>query len=548
MAIVLLVSNLEKTKPKAMKFIQGESRTQITLFPVSLDQSISYENDVRTIDMFVDSLSLEEFGFNMVFSENGRPCYHPWVLLKLYIYGYMNKIRSSRDLEKESKRNIEVMWLLQCLTPDHNTISNFRRDNSKAIKKVFRATVSIAKNFNLIGGKLLGGDSTKFRAQNSKKNNYNQAKVNRHLDYIDNKLDSYQKDLSQNDGDKELQKKIRAGMRKQDTRREHYKSIERQIKQTGQQQVSTSDTDSRQMIVRNNITEVAYNVQTTVDSKNNLPIDYKVTNNNDSKAMGNMLQRAKSILRSNDFTALYDKGYHTGSEFKTAHNLGVEVLVAVPGIPSSSQAPDPKYNVANFVYDTENDCYMCPEGEILTTTGTWLKGRNYRFKQYKTKACKKCAKSNLCTRSKKNGKLIQRSEYSHFIEKNKQKVENNKDIYRRRQTIVEHPFGTIKRQWGFSYIMTKQGIERAAADVGLIFIAYNIRRIINIVGYKAFRDYMQSILLYFLRIFKENGFIFSREKLKKTGLESFHLIDHYLLKYTYIGSLLLKNITFRKAF
>ena len=510
-----------------MKFIPGTNRKQINLFPVSLDESIEQDNEVRLIDLFVDILPLDKYGFKEDFSENGRPCYHPGVLLKLYIYGYMNKVRSSRGLEKECKRNIEVMWLLEQRQPDHNTISNFRRDNRKAISKVFRATVKIAKHFNLIGGKLIAGDSTKYRAQNSKKNNYNQSKINRHIEYIDKKLTAYNEELSKNDGDKERKLELKTQINKQEKHRDKYKKIEKKIRDSGQEQISTSDTDSRQMIIRNNITEVAYNIQTTVDSKNNLPIDYKVTNNNDSKAMGNMLQRAKSILRSNDFTALYDKGYHTGSEFKTAHNLGVEVLVAVPGIPSSSQAPDPKYNVANFVYDTENDCYMCPEGEILTTTGTWLKGRNYRFKQYKTRACKKCAKSHLCTRSKKNGKLIQRSEYSPFIEKNKQKIENNKDIYRRRQTIVEHPFGTIKRQWGFSYIMTKQGIERAAADVGLIFIAYNIRRIINIVGYKAFRDYMQSILLYFLRIFKEIGFIFSRDKLKKTGLESFHLIDHY---------------------
>ena len=478
-----------------MKFIAGTDRSQINLFPVSLDQSIEHDNEVRLIDLFVNSLPLDEYGFKVDFGENGRPGYHPSVLLKLFIYGYLNRVRSSRNLEKECKRNIEVMWLLEQRQPDHNTISNFRRDNKKAIKKVFRASVKLANNFDLIGGKLLAGDSTKLRAQNSKKNNYNQKKINRHLEYIDNKLASYHSELSQNDGDKEQQEKIKSEIKKHEKRKEHYNAIEQQIQETGQEQVSTSDTESRQMIVRNNITEVAYNVQSTVDAKHNIPIDYKVTNHNDSKAMGNMLQRAKSILRTNSFTALYDKGYHTGSEFKTAHELGIDVMVAVPGIPSSSQAPDPKYNVANFRYDQAKDCYICPEEEILTTTGTWLKGRNYKFKQYKTKACKQCAKSHLCTRSKQNGKLVQRSEYALYVEKNGRAVANKKDLYRKRQAIVEHPYGTIKRQWGFNYILTKQGIERAESDVGFMFIAYNLRRIINIMGIDALRKYLLGIAI-----------------------------------------------------
>ena len=160
-----------------MKYIQGQNRNQTCLFPVSLEDSIEFDNEVRLIDLFVDSLSLKDFGFKVVFVENGRPAYHPDNLLKLYIYGYLNKVRSSRDLEKECKRNIEVMWLLNCLKPDHNTISNFRRDNPKAINKVFRETVRLAKHFDLIGGKLIAGDSTKLRAQNSKKNNFNQKYI-----------------------------------------------------------------------------------------------------------------------------------------------------------------------------------------------------------------------------------------------------------------------------------------------------------------------------------------------------------------------------------
>jgi transposase len=478
-----------------MKFIQGHDRTQTHLFPVSLDQSIDPDNQARLIDLFVDSLPLDEFGFRTDFINNGRPAYQPSDLLRLYIYGYLNKIRSSRDLEKECKRNIEVMWLLKSLQPDHNTISNFRRDNPKAIKKVFRATVQIAKHFDLIGGKLIAGDSTKLRAQNSKKNNFNQKKIDRHIAYIDNKLDQYNQQLADQDGDNK--EKIKQEIDKHNKRKDDYRDIENQLKESGEAQISTSDPESRQMIIRNNITEVAYNVQTTVDAKYCIPIDYKVTNNNDSKAMGKMLRRAKSILRTNDVTALYDKGYHTGSELDIAERLGIEVLVAVPGIPRSSQAPDPEFNVRNFQYDYNSNFYTCPQGHILTTNGTWYQGGNCKFRQYKTPACKTCPLRAKCTRSIKNGKIIQRNEYIPAIERNRIRVEQKKDYYRRRQAIVEHPYGTIKRQWGFSYIMTKKSKQRAGGDVGLMFIAYNLRRMINILGKEALDKYLKEVVLIF---------------------------------------------------
>jgi len=257
-----------------MKYIQGQNRTQTYLFPVSLDDAVEADNEVRLIDVFVDCLALESIGFQIDHGENGRPAYHPGDLLKLFIYGYMNKIRSSRRLEKECKRNIEVMWLLGSLHPDHNTISNFRRDNPKAIRKVFRETVKIAKHFNLIGGKLIAGDNTKFRAQNSKKNNLNKKKIDRHLEYIENKLQEYHEALAQSDGDNT--EEIESEIEKQHQRAEGYREIENQLRESGEPQVSTSDPDSRQMIIRNNITEVAYNVQTTVDAKTKLLIDTRL--------------------------------------------------------------------------------------------------------------------------------------------------------------------------------------------------------------------------------------------------------------------------------
>jgi transposase len=516
-----------------MKFIQGQNRNQIHLFPVSLDESIDRDNEVRIIDLFVDSLPLKDYGFRTDFTENGRPAYPPSDLLKLFIYGYMNKVRYSRDLEKECRRNIEVMWLLKCLKPDHNTIANFRRDNPKAIKKVFRATVQIAKHFDLIGGKLIAGDSTKLRAQNSKKKNFNQAKIDRHIAYIDNKLEEYTKVLAENDGDNQQQ--IEDEINKQQKRKDNYRDIEKRLKESGEPQISLSDPESRQIMIRNNITEVAYNVQSTVDAKHNIPIDYKVTNENDTKAMGNMVQRAKSILRTNEFTVLYDKGFHTGSELKTAQDLGVETIVAIPGVPSTSQAPNPLFNYEFFIYKKEDDTYTCPQGQILTTNGSWYKERTSSgniiwFKQYKTRACKHCAFRAQCTRSKK-GRLIQRSEYAEYYERNRINTIEKEHLYKRRQTIVEHPYGTIKRQWGFSYVLTKKGVGRASSDVGFMFVAYNLRRIANILTPGVFKEYLRILASLVLTITA-----FFRRKLSRSGTFLFQdLICHVRMQLSLIS-------------
>ena len=483
-----------------MKYIKGNDRNQIALIPTSIEEVIDDDNEIRIIDLFVDSLDLAQLDFRLDYGENGRPAYHPSDLLKLFIYGYLNKVRSSRDLEKECYRNIEVMWLLKSLTPDHNTISNFRRDNNKAIRKVFRVTVQIAKNFDLIGGKLIAGDSTKLRAQNSKKNNYNKKKIARHLEYIDSKLEKYNQQLAEADGDNK--KIIQEQINRQNKRKDDYKKLDKHLDETGEKQVSTSDPDSRNIMIRNHISEVSYSVQTTVDAKHNIPIDYKLSNQNDAKAMGGMLNRAVDILGHKEFTALYDKGYHNGAELKTAFELGVTALVGVPDLASSSRAPDPNYNVQHFEYDQENDVYTCPEGKQLTSNQTWYTSTNTkaRFKQYKTKACLSCKAKEKCT-SAKNGKLISRSEYQSYHEANKKLTLENHQLYKRRQAIVEHPYGTIKRQWGFDHIITKKGINMAAADVGLIFVAYNLRRIINILGKNQLKKFFKELASVFSPLF-----------------------------------------------
>ena len=253
------------------------------------------------------------------------------------------------------------------------------------------------------------------------------------------------------------------------------------------------------MITRNNITEVAYNVQTTVDAKNNLTLDYKVTNENDSKAMGAMLKRTKKILGHTSFTALYDKGYHTGSELKTGIEMGVELMVAIPGV--ASFAPDERYNFDHFIYNESNDTYTCPEKKTLRTNGSWyVKSKQryiYHVKHYKTSACNTCPALTSCTKNKK-GRLIERSEYQSYMDRNKENIEKDPATYKKRQAIIEHTYGIIKRQWGFYFISTKKGIKHASADVGLMFTALNLRRLMNIIDKNVLAKFFKELASLFV--------------------------------------------------
>jgi hypothetical protein len=280
-------------------------------------------------------------------------------------------------------------------------------------------------------------------------------------------------------------------------------------------------------MTRNNISEVAYTVQTTADALHNIPVDFKVTNENDSKAMCGMLRRTKTILGHNNFTAIYDKGYHTGREFDYANRLGIDFLVAIPGV--SAHAPDLAFDVEHFKYNITTDSYICPANEILTTNGNWYAKKNgksvIQMKHYKTSACLTCELYKKCTKNAK-GRLIERSHYADLIYQNKVRIENNYEIYRRRQAIVEHPAAcpascgrVIKRQWDFYYIMTKKTIKRASADVGLIFTAYNLRRSFNLIDHNLLIQYLKVLAFYFgnLRaIFKAFNGLFYYENGKVT--------------------------------
>src|SRR5450759_5081365 len=363
----------------------------------------------------------------------------------------MNRIRSSRKLEKECTRNIEVIWLLNQLRPKYRTIAYFRAQNLKAIKSVFRQFVVMMKKWDLIAGDLLAVDGSKFRAANSKKNNYNQQKIQRHLNYIDQKADEYLKELDENDH---------------------------------KEQVSTTDPDARQLIIRGDIAEVAYNAQTTVDSKHNLVIDTKVINTNDRKILSTMGLQAKEILNKDSFELLADKGYHNGEELQKCDLMNIKTYVAPQENISGNKIPTPEYQGDKFRYNSHDDCYTCPEGQTLSSNGKWYK-KFYRthitlVKQYKTKACRECPMRCRCTSSPiERGRLIERSQYQDSVDANNLRVRIEKEKYRLRQTMVEHPFGVVKRQWGYDHVMMK-GLEKTDSEISLIFLCYNIKRVMNI--------------------------------------------------------------------
>jgi transposase len=467
----------------------GSDRNQLLLLPPSLDEYIGEDNPIKVIDIFVDSLDLKETGFkNSIPLEKGCPPYNPGDLLKLYLYGYLNRVRSSRKLEKECTRNIEVIWLLNQLRPKYRTIAYFREHNSKAIKSVFRQFVLMIKKWDLIAGDLLAVDGSKFRAVNSKKNNYNQQKIERHINYIDQKVDEYLKELDENDNKEQGERKLKVNecLQQLEQRRQKYLDLERRLRETGQDQVSTTDSDARQLIVRGDIAEVSYNAQTTVDSKHNLVIDTKVINTTDRKILSTMGLQAKEILNKDSFELLADKGYHNGEELQKCDLMNIKTYVAPQENISGNKIPTQEYQGDKFEYNSQDDCYICPEGQILRSNGKWYK-KFYRthmtlVKQYKTRACRECPNRRLCTSSPiERGRLIERSQYQDTVDANNLRVRKEKEKYRLRQTMTEHPFGVVKRQWGYDHLMMK-GLHKTDSEISLIFLCYNLKRVMNIMG------------------------------------------------------------------
>ncbi len=488
-----------------MPHITGQQRNQMMVF--SLESSVPADSFVRVIDAFVDATNLESFGFaHATCKEEGRPSFHPSVLLKLYLYGYHNGIRSSRKLEREARLNLEAQWLTSGQCPRYKTIADFRKNHSSSFRQVFRSFVRLLRDWELADGQTIAIDSFKIRAQNSLKNNLNQSKIDRHLEYIDNKISEYETSLDKADSEEDKQE-LAGKIALQQIRRQGYKNIERQLKESEQEQISLTDPDARSVVLHRNIVNVGYNIQAASDSKHKLLVEFETGDVNDSHALAEMATAAKEILNAESMDVLADKGYHTGQELQRCHESGINTFVS----PKDSAAGDSGvFHVTDFVYNKQDDSYTCPAGETMRTNGTWhshsgkTKTPAFRFQRYTTPACKTCAIRQQCTKAKANGRCIERSEYAGAIEQNNRRVTENPGYYRLRQQITEHPFGTLKRQRGFTFTLMK-GKTNVLGEVGLEFIGYNLTRCATILGLaelcKALKKCYLSLFCFLFRPF-----------------------------------------------
>jgi len=488
-----------------MQFIQGSKRNQ-TYF-ATLDEQVSADNPVRLIDAFIDKLELQKLGFiNTVHKSEGRPPYAPAVLLKLYLYGYLNKIRSSRKLEKECSRNIELQWLLQNLQPNYHTIADFRRLHAVPLQSMFRLYVQFLSDAGLLGKTTIAVDGSKFKAVNSKKNNYNQKKIDKHRQFIEEKTSRYLQELDELDkqdnkaaGD-ELQikkEKIAQGLVKLKERTIKYDILQQQLNDTDDRQISITDPDSRSIIIVKSIVEVAYNTQNVVDDKHNLIVHTQATSTNDGKALHKAALQARQNLqlqKEDSLIVLADKGYHTGAELKQCQQDNMITHVAYKEQPGVKHIAN-EFLAESFSYDKAADTYTCPAGAVLTSLGTWhnKKGEanetSYRFKTYRTTACKTCALKDQCTKLPK--RIIQRSEYQDAVDINDNNIKQNPHYYKRRQAICEHPFGSIKRHWGYTHTLLK-GLQKVNGEMNLIMFCYNFMRTKNILGFEKMLQQIQN--------------------------------------------------------
>ncbi len=473
-----------------MSYIQGIDRDQKMLFPPAIDDYINEDNIVRFIEAFVNGLDLEEAGFERTEPEpTGRPGYDPHDMLKLYIYGYLNKIRSSRKLECETHRNLELMWLLRGLTPDFKTIADFRKDNKAAFKKVFRQFNEICHGLELFDKGLIVVDGSKFKAVNSKDKNFTKKKLKKRLDRLDEALDKYLRALESSD-EKEADtsrpsaEELREKIQHLKAKKGRYRKLIKQLELSGESQISLTDPDSRSMGHSPKV-GVGYNVQVAVDSKHKLIVDYEVANDtNDLNQLSTIALGAKEALGVGGFEVVADQGYYNGPEIKKCEDEGLTLYIAKPDTSANKKLG--LFGKDSFRYDPVKDIYVCPAGNELTYRFSMeIKGHERRF--YTTARCRQCPLKKRCTRSNRDSRKISRWPHESILDAMGERVAKNPEKMKKRKAIVEHPFGTIKH-WSDQGFFLMIGFEKVRAEFGLTALAYNIRRVMNIVGIPAMTE------------------------------------------------------------
>jgi transposase len=477
-----------------MDFVNGFDRDQLMI--MDFEANVSSDSWARVVDWFVDMLPLEDLGFVDVLKDEGRPPYSSSDMLKLFMYGYKKKLRSSYQLQEACKINLEVIWLMRGLRPSARKIAYFRKDNPTAFKHAFRHFVLVLKDMDLISGETIAIDSFKIRAQNSLKNNFNQKKTDRHIDYIDGKIEEYEKLLEAGELSESEKKQVEQKKAVQQKRRTKYKAIEKQLVESGESQISTTDPDARSVIMHRNVVNVGYNVQAGCDSKHKLFVNNDTGSVNDTNELASMALDAKALLGADRMNTLTDKGYTTGVHIDTCSKNGITTYSSPKAHSSMNNG---LYDMQIFDYNKDEDCYTCPAGKLMQGSGVIYKKRNHRVKRYTTKSCDDCQLRAKCTTNKR-GRIIERSIYHEVLEENEKRVNENPEYYKLRQQITEHQFGTLKRQWGFTYTLMKTK-EHVLTEVNLMMMVYNLRRLMSIFDINELKARLKSFVFHFLSLY-----------------------------------------------
>jgi transposase len=464
------------------RFVEGTDRGQSTLFPECLHDWIDENNPVQVIDVFVDELDLAELGFDGVAPEvTGRPSYHPSILLKLYIYGYLNRVQSSRRLEREAGRNVEVMWLTGRLVPDHKTIADFRKDNGGAIRKVCARFIMLCRAMGLFGEVSVAIDGSKFKAVNNRDKNFTRAKMERRLAQIEESVARYLRQLDTADRQepsgalttKTTRLKEKIAKLKEEMQRLH--GLKARMLATPDQQVSLVDPDSRSMATSGRGSGVVgYNVQVAVDIEHHLIITHEVTNvGSDRAQLARMAKETKATLERTNLDVIADRGYFSSEEILECDRAGITVTLPKP----MTSNPE-RFGKQDFRYMAGEDLYICPAGESLTYRYT-NEEHGLVLRRYWTNACPSCAIKHSCTPSKE--RRITRWEHEHVLEAVQRRLDEHPEKMRQRRETVEHPFGTIKARMGATHFLMKT-LPRVATEMALHVLTYNLTRVINIMG------------------------------------------------------------------
>jgi len=474
------------------RFIEGDDRQQITLLPESLDEYIDAENPVRVVDLFVEQLDLGSLGFSVEPAATGRPSYHPSTLLKLYVYGYLNRIQSSRRLEREAQRNVELMWLLGRLTPDFKTIADFRRDNSEGIRNVCRQFVVLCRQLNLFAQAVVAIDGSKFKAVNAHDRNFTRGKLEKRMQEIDRCIERYltamdTADRQPADIAEARTTRLKEKMATLKTRMEQLKEIQAQLEQSPTGQISLTDPDARAMATSTSRGLVGYNVQTAVDTQHHLIVAHEVTNiGSDRRQLSKMARQAKVAMAASDLQVIADRGYFHGEEIHACEEAGITPFVSKPM--TSLAKANGRFDKEDFVFEPESGEYRCPAGSRLIWRFSTVE-RGALIHKYWSSDCPRCAMKEKCTPSPY--RRVARGEYESSLEAMQKRLDMKPEAMRTRRQTVEHPFGTLKDWMGASHFLTRT-LERVSTEMSLHVLAYNMKRVMKIIGIGALMAAIQA--------------------------------------------------------